>query len=107
MGFGLSQRSRAGRYSLDDQADLLAAFADLLAAFMDAMQINRATLVGHSMGGEVVLRFALRHPDRLKGMVLVAPSALVRRRRQWVERYLLGVPGVGPLAQLCGDDEAD
>ncbi|MFZ5828168.1 MAG: alpha/beta fold hydrolase [Bacillota bacterium] len=90
-GFGLSQRGTPGRYGLDDQADLLA-------AFLDALQIDRAALVGHSMGGEIVLRFALRHPDRLKGMVLVAPSALVRRRRHWLERYLLGLPGLGPLA---------
>lgn len=90
-GFGLSQRGTHLRYGLDDQADLLA-------AFLDAMQVKRTALIGHSMGGEIALRFALRHPHRLKGMVLVAPSALVQRQRRWAERWLLPVPGLGPLA---------
>lgn len=90
-GFGLSQRGTHLRYGLDDQADLLA-------AFLDHAGIRRAALMGHSMGGEIVLRFALRYPDRLKGMVLVSPSALLQRRVRWAERYLLPVPGLGPLA---------
>lgn len=89
-GFGLSQRGPHLHYGLDDQADLLA-------AFLNQMQVERVALIGHSMGGEIALRFALRHPDRLKGMVLVSPSALINRRRQWAERYLLPVPGLGPL----------
>lgn len=90
-GWGLSQRGSTLAYGLDAQADLLA-------AFLNAMQIERAALMGHSMGGEIALRFALRHPDRLKGMVLVSPSALVQRRKRWVERHLLQLPAVGPLA---------
>lgn len=90
-GFGLSQRGAHLRFGLDDQADLLA-------AFLDQMQIDRAAMIGHSMGGEVALRFALRHPDRLKGMVLVAPSALVQRSLHWIERFLAPLPCLGPLA---------
>lgn len=34
---------------------------------------NRAVLVGHSLGGLVCVRAALRHPERLRGLVLIAP----------------------------------
>lgn len=90
-GFGLSQRGARLRYGLDDQADLLA-------AFLEARGQGRVALIGHSMGGEVALRFALRYPDRVKGLVLVAPSALVQRQRRWEERYLVPLPVLGPLA---------
>lgn len=90
-GFGFSARGSAGPYGLDDQARLVG-------AFLDAQGIERATVIGHSMGGEVALRLALLQPHRVRGLVLVAPSALVRRRPGRLERLLVPVPGVGPLA---------
>jgi pimeloyl-ACP methyl ester carboxylesterase len=40
---------------------------------MDALGIDRAVLVGHSMGGAVVVRAALEAPERVHGLVLLAP----------------------------------
>ena len=62
--FGLSDKS----WDLDTRH---AAQADLVAAVMDARGISRATLVGHSMGGNVLAWFAARHADRIDGAVLV------------------------------------
>lgn len=62
--FGLSDKS----WDLDSRH---AAQADLVAAVMDARGISRATLVGHSMGGNVLAWFAARHADRIDGAVLV------------------------------------
>ncbi len=36
---------------------------------------TRSTYVGHSMGGKIGYQFALDHPDVLKGLFLVAPTA--------------------------------
>ncbi len=47
------------------------AHADDLAAILDHAGVPSATLVGHSMGGFVVLVAADRHPDRVDGVVLV------------------------------------
>ena len=44
-------------------------FVDDLARVMDAAGIERAALVGQSMGGMTALRFALRHPDRTSAFV--------------------------------------
>ncbi len=47
-----------------------AAFADDLAALLDHLEIDRAFLVSQSMGGITNLGFALRHPERVAGLVL-------------------------------------
>ena len=47
--------------------------ADYLAGFMDAVGIETATLVGHSLGGRVCLELALTYPERVSGMLLEAP----------------------------------
>ena len=52
----------------------MADFAFDAAAFLDAVGVERATIVGHSMGGLVALRFALDHPDRVTRLVLAGTS---------------------------------
>lgn len=49
-------------------------FATDLAQFQDAMNLPAAVLVGHSMGSAVALRFAVDHPKRTMGLVLVGAS---------------------------------
>lgn len=44
-----------------------------LGQVLDALGLERAVLVGHSMGGAVVLRTALQLPARVAGLVLLAP----------------------------------
>lgn len=51
-------------------------YADQLLGFMDALAIDRASLVGHSLGGGVCIRFAARHRDRVNSLILVAASGL-------------------------------
>jgi non-heme chloroperoxidase len=46
-------------------------FAGDVAAFMDALELERAIIVGHSMGSTNALRFAIDHPERTLGLVLV------------------------------------
>lgn len=48
----------------------MAAHADDVAEVMDAEGIDRAVVVGHSMGASVATVFAHRHPDRCAGVVL-------------------------------------
>src|SRR5262245_57039639 len=46
---------------------------DLLALF-DAQGIDRAPLLGLSMGGGVALNFALSHPERVSRLILISPA---------------------------------
>jgi len=52
-------------------------YADLAAdlrGLLDERGIGRATLAGASMGAHTLLRFALDHPDRVAGIVVITPA---------------------------------
>ncbi len=49
--------------------------AEDLRELLDDLQIDKAVLVGHSMGGYVCLAFAQAYPERLAGFGLVASQA--------------------------------
>ena len=46
------------------------ALASDVIALMDALDIERAVLIGHSMGGKTAMKAALMYPDRVKGLVV-------------------------------------
>ncbi|MED3552648.1 alpha/beta hydrolase [Cytobacillus praedii] len=43
-------------------------------ALMDYLELNQATIIGHSMGGQIATDFALTYPERVSKLVLIAPS---------------------------------
>ncbi len=46
-----------------------------LQGLMSALKIERATLVGHSMGGMIAQHFALAFPDKVENLVLIGTCA--------------------------------
>lgn len=66
-GFGDSSEAAA--------PDAMEAHASDLVALLDALAIDRAVVVGLSMGGYVALAMAERHRDRLAGLVLMDTRA--------------------------------
>jgi pimeloyl-ACP methyl ester carboxylesterase len=56
-------------------------FAGWLRAFLDAVGIERAILVGNSMGGRIALEIGLVAPARVDRLVLFAPSLAFKRFR--------------------------
>jgi pimeloyl-ACP methyl ester carboxylesterase len=75
-------------------------FEDQVRLFMDALNVQRASLVGHSMGGGTSIVFALRNPDRVDGLVLVDSTGIPTRlpfrskvfRLKGVAEFLLSIP---------------
>ncbi len=64
-GYGRSSRPEPGRpYS----------HVDDLAVVMEALGIERAALIGNSMGGRVAVDFALTDPPRVSALVLASPA---------------------------------
>jgi len=51
----------------------LAGQADAVAAAIRALGLEKPLLIGHSMGGAVSLALALRHPEAVRGLGLIAP----------------------------------
>jgi pyruvate dehydrogenase E2 component (dihydrolipoamide acetyltransferase) len=52
--------------------------ADAVEGFLDALDISKAHLVGHSMGGAVAALLALRRPARAASLTLIASAGLGR-----------------------------
>lgn len=59
-----------GRSSDFDTDHTMCFLADSVMAVMDDQKVNRAVVVGHSLGGYVALNIAERYPDRLAGYIL-------------------------------------
>jgi pyruvate dehydrogenase E2 component (dihydrolipoamide acetyltransferase) len=53
-----------------------AALADAVVAAMDALALDRAHLVGHSMGGAIAATVAARNPARIASLTLIASAGL-------------------------------
>jgi pimeloyl-ACP methyl ester carboxylesterase len=72
-GHGLTGPAPGGDYRTD-------AFAADVDAVADTLGLERFVLAGNSMGGGIAVRYAMLHPERLAGLVLVdAGGAPVRR----------------------------
>lgn len=67
-GYGLSGK--------EDVPGSMGFFADAIAGFLDALDVDRVTYVGVSMGGQIGLTMALRHPERIDRMALVSPAGI-------------------------------
>lgn len=81
-GHGLSKRT-PGPYSLDG-------FAKDALALLDHLQIERAAIVGFSLGGLIAQAIALNHPNRLNSLTLVST-----------------VGGRTPEEQACADERVE
>ena len=51
-------------------------YGRLVVEMMDALELERVTVAGHSIGGWIALRLAARHPDRASRMILADPMGL-------------------------------
>lgn len=56
-----------------------AAIADRLVGLLDALRVEKVVAIGVSLGGDVVMNLALRHPDRVAALVPVAAGGLIGR----------------------------
>ncbi|WP_334143679.1 alpha/beta fold hydrolase [Rhabdothermincola sp.] len=79
LGHGTSSKPRHD-YSLGN-------FASLLRDLLIALGVERATLVGHSLGGGVVMQLAYQHPERCERLVLVCSGGL-GKEVSWILRAL-------------------
>lgn len=83
-GFGDSDKPLFGAYDAPY-------FARAMTALLDALELDSAHVVGNSMGGRVALELGLAHADRVKRLVLLAPSLAWLKPRPWAP-YLRWIP---------------
>ncbi|MFC3850032.1 3-oxoadipate enol-lactonase [Corynebacterium hansenii] len=68
-----------GEYAMEDLA------ADVL-ALMDSLGIDRAHLVGLSLGGAVAQTIALDHPERLETLTLISTAPKFGETQTWLDK---------------------
>jgi pimeloyl-ACP methyl ester carboxylesterase len=76
--FALTQRGH-GDSTRPSDGYRYADMSEDVGAFMDALALPSAVIVGHSMGASVAQRFAIDHPDRVAGLVLMGAFATLYR----------------------------
>ena len=70
LGHGESDKPRAD-YSV-------AAFSNGMRDLLDVLDVDRATVVGHSLGGGVAAQLAYQYPERVDRLVLVSTGGVAR-----------------------------
>lgn len=108
----VDQRGHGGSSNPGTGYDFAQLVEDLRGVF-DAAGIERADLLGHSLGGMVALRFTLEHPERVASLVLMDTSARsvpllsapLERMRAAVERHGMQrlIDGLSAMT-LAGED---
>lgn len=89
-GSGYSPRLASGRAHLAEQADAIA-------ALIEELQLDKPVLVGHSLGGALSLATAIRHPDKVGALALIAPATQRIESVPEVFKGLVVPPAILPL----------
>lgn len=58
--------------------DSVEAYAEWLREYIDGMGYKDVVLAGHSLGGAIALQYALKYPDKLKGIIIIGSGARLR-----------------------------
>jgi pimeloyl-ACP methyl ester carboxylesterase len=87
-GFGASEKPHPSRFPYTVES-----FAEVMADLYAGLELGRATLVGHCLGGSIAITLAARHPELVSELVLV--SALCEPPRLGAYARLGLLPGVG------------
>jgi 4,5:9,10-diseco-3-hydroxy-5,9,17-trioxoandrosta-1(10),2-diene-4-oate hydrolase len=90
LGFGYSSKPEEAEYTLEW-------LTDGLRRFVDALGLDRFVLVGNSLGGAMCIRLALDLPDRVVGLILMAPGGLE------VREVYMGLQGIRTMMKAVFD----
>ena len=90
LGHGRSDKPRAD-YSV-------AAYANGMRDLLGVLGVERATVVGHSLGGGVAMQFAYQYPERVDRLVLVSTGGVARECNPALR--LVSMPGADSLLAL-------
>jgi pimeloyl-ACP methyl ester carboxylesterase len=94
LGHGASDKPRAD-YSV-------AAYANGMRDLLSVLGVDRATVIGHSLGGGVAMQFAYQYPERCERLVLISTGGVSREVHPILR--LAALPDADLLLPLVGYD---
>ncbi len=77
--------------------DSIEGYVQVVHDWARALNLPRFVIAGHSMGGAIAQTFALRHPEMLKGMILVATGARLRVHPKILDGIRTDMNSVGKM----------
>ncbi|KYG25781.1 alpha/beta fold hydrolase [Priestia endophytica] len=79
-------------------------YVEDLLVLLDHLEINQATLIGHSLGGRIATDFTLEYPKRVSELVLIAPALSGFRHSQefedWMQKINEAAPDIDKIVEL-------
>lgn len=72
-GYGKSQKG--------DYAYSISFYAEQLKSLIEELNLKNVILVGHSMGGQIGIKFAIKYPDALSKLILASPAGFEEFQR--------------------------
>lgn len=70
---------------------------------LDSLEIEKAVLIGNSMGGWLALHFGASFPTRTSALVLLAPSGIVQPRQSFMDK-IADISSKPDVARSVNDD---
>jgi 2-hydroxymuconate-semialdehyde hydrolase len=78
-------------YGFTEYADVtsvsLAGWVDQLVRFLDGLGIDRAVVVGNSLGGRIALEATVEHPERVAGLITMGSPGPAHKRSEVVKKH--------------------
>lgn len=84
-----------GRSDKPDASYTVPWYAAVLCDLLDTLHIERAAVVGHSLGAITAHWLALEHPERVERLALLAGGLVAPTRKPDISTLLLLTPGLG------------
>ena len=92
-GFGWTQRVTGFDYSLDS-------WSDQLAAVLEGLGIERARVLGNSLGGAIALAFAIREPNRVERLATMGTVGIRHELRPALELIWGYEPSLAAMREM-------
>lgn len=94
-----------GHSPWDTQMDYPSMQQDLL-DLLDDLQLEKVVLIGHSMGGKVIMQLALTHPERVKALTVLDMSPVAYAEAHHTQVFA-GLAAVSSTENLQTRQQAD
>ncbi len=75
-------------------------YVNFVSNFVLAQKIDKFYLFGHSFGGRIAIKFAVKYPEKLKGLILCSAAGLKPRKTFW-QILIFGLAKIGNKFSFC------